>query len=552
MTIFKDAFSVLQKIGKAMMLPICVLPVAGVLLGVGSAGFSFVPPFLSQIMAQSGGVIFSNLPLFFAIGIALGLANNDGVSALAAVVGYSVLIATMGVAAKSFGVPTKEVMGMESIDTGIFGGILMGMVAAVLFNRFYKLSLPSYLGFFAGKRSVPILTAFAAVGCGLILSVVWPPIGVAIGKFSLWASSENPKLAFTLFGVGERLLLPFGLHHIWNYPFYFEVGHYTDPMTGKMVSGELARYMSGDPTAGNLAGAYLFKMWGLPAAALAIWRNARPENRDRIFGIMASAALTSFLTGITEPIEFSFLFLAPVLYLFHALLSGLAFPLTIALGIKHGTTFSHGLIDYIVLFPQSTNALWLLVIGPAWGALYYGIFSFVIRKFDLKTPGRETEMAATDSAQGSDKARELVSAFGGAANIASLDACITRLRVGVKSPAEVNQEKLKALGAAGVVVIGNSIQAIFGPLSENLKTDMESALSSKVVSTVHHSWYELFGGKDNVVDIRVCAGNRVRAEIKKSIPPQNFKQGKMMEVSPNIVHLLLSPNKKTVSLAEAP
>lgn len=560
MSIFKEAFSLLQKIGKAMMLPICVLPVAGLFLGVGSAGFTFIPDFLSQIMAQSGGVIFSNLPLFFAIGVALGLANNDGVSALAAVVGYGVLISTMGVTAKFLHVPTKEVMGLQSIDTGMFGGIIMGVVAAFLFNRFYKLSLPPYLGFFAGKRSVPILAALAGVGCGLVLSIVWPPIGLGIGKFSHWAATENPETAFTIFGIGERLLLPFGLHHIWNFPFYFEVGQYTDPATGKIVSGELARYMSGDPTAGNLAGAYLFKMWGLPAAALAIWRQAKPEHRNRILGIMASAALTSFLTGITEPIEFSFLFLAPVLYFFHALLSGSAFLITILLGIKHGTTFSHGLIDYIVLFPQSTHALWLLVIGPLWGALYYGVFTFAIRKFDLKTPGREDENATVEVKQGSRKTQELVSAFGGATNIKSIDACITRLRLSVNDPALVNKVLLKSLGAAGVVVIGDNVQAIFGPLSENLKTELESVLSSNTsagervttasATPVHESWYELFGGKQNVVDIRLCAANRIRAEIRNPLPALRFDQANWVQVTPHVVHLMLKPLHK-ISLETA-
>ena len=255
----------------------------------------------------------------------------------------------------------------------------MGLIAAAAFNRYYRLQLPSYLGFFAGKRSVPIITAFAVIVLGGALSVIWPPIGAGIDRFSQWAVHERPALAFTIYGVIERALIPFGLHHVWNVPFFFQAGSYTDPATGTVVQGEIARFISGDPTAGNMTGGYLFKMWGLPAAALAMWHAARPENRAKVGGIMISAALTAFLTGITEPIEFAFLFVAPVLYAVHAVLAGAAYFLCVALGIKHGFTFSHGLIDYIVLFPKSQGALWLLVIGPLWAAV-------VLRRLFLRDP----------------------------------------------------------------------------------------------------------------------------------------------------------------------
>lgn len=487
MSIGKTSYAFLQMIGKSLMLPVAVLPIAGLLLGFGSAHFSFMPEFLSNIMAQSGGAIFGNLPLIFAIGTALGLTKNDGVSALAATVGYVVMLATMGVAAKAFGVEVKPIMSIDSIDTGVFGGILIGLIAAWLFNRYYRIELPPYLGFFSGKRSVPILAAFAAVIVGLVLSVAWPPIGNSIQRFSLWAASENPTAAFSLYGFVERLLIPFGLHHIWNVPFFFEVGRFIDPATGKELQGEVARYIAGDPTAGNLAGGYLFKMWGLPAAALAMWRMARPENRAKVGGIMISAALTSFLTGITEPIEFSFMFIAPALYAIHAVLCAFAYFLCITLGIKHGMTFSHGLIDFVILFPQSTNALWYFVIGPIWGLMYYGLFSFMIAKFNLKTPGREIEDtsgllspivngSAVDGTTAPSKAGQLVAAFGGGANIANLDACITRLRVVVRDQTKVDTDRLKALGATAVMKVGNGIQAIFGTASENLKTDMEQYL----------------------------------------------------------------------------
>jgi PTS system glucose-specific IIC component len=498
MSIGRVAFGWLQKIGKSLMLPVSVLPAAGILLGVGSAKFSWLPASVSNVMAQAGGAVFSNLPLIFSVGVALGLTGNDGVAALAAVVGFAVMIATMGVMAPLVGYEPKPIMGIPSIETGVFGGILIGAVAAVLFNRFFRVKLPPYLGFFAGKRSVPILTALAAVFVGIVLSVVWPPIGRQIDVFSHWAASSNPATAFAIYGVVERALIPFGLHHIWNVPFFFQVGQYLDPATGKILTGEIPRFAAGDPTAGYLAGGYLFKMWGLPAAALAMWRTARPENRAKVGGIMISAALTSFLTGITEPIEFAFLFVAPVLYAMHALLAGAAYFVCVELGIRHGTTFSHGLIDFIVLYSNSTRGWWLLWLGPLWAGMYFVLFRTVIVKADLPTPGREKEdptavavdgaardagalpepAGAMAAATADGMTPRLVAAFGGADNIRSLDACITRLRVDLHDPSRASQDALRGLGAAGVVQVGTNMQAIFGTRSENLKTDMEEYMAS--------------------------------------------------------------------------
>jgi len=542
---FANAFSLLQKIGKCMMLPVAVLPVAGILLGVGSAEFSWLPHSLSLIMAKSGDAIFANLPLIFAIGVAIGLTDNDGVAALAGTVGYVVFLAAMGVCAKLLGIEVKPIMGIPSIETGVFGGIIVGIVAAACFNRFYKVQLPPYLGFFAGKRSVPIVTAFAVIVVGAVLSFVWPPIGNGIKAFSDWAALERPALAFTIYGVVERALIPFGLHHIWNVPFFFQAGEYTDPNTGSVVHGEIARFIAGDPTAGHMTGGYLFKMWGLPAAALAIWHTARRENRRKVGGIMISGALTSFLTGITEPIEFAFLFVAPLLYVIHAVLAGVAYFLCIVLGIKHGFTFSHGLIDYVVLFPKSQNALWLFVLGPIWAGLYYAVFSVAIRKLNLPTPGREVEdetAKAARSASGDSFALQLVRAFGGRSNIASLDACITRLRVKLHDVTKASAEKLKALGAAGVVVVGDGVQAIFGTQSENLKTEMLEYLKSagpeadevEAPSPVHAppaagvivklrdpdaarkaaAWLAALGGPGNVERVDACAETRVRVVLR--------------------------------------
>jgi PTS system glucose-specific IIC component len=577
--------ALLQKTGKSLMLPVSVLPVAGMLLGIGSAHFSWLPPLMSDVMAQSGGAIFGNLALIFAIGVALGVTQNDGVAALAAVVGYAVLLATMGVMAGLFGYKPTAIMGIQSIETGVFGGIVVGSIAGWLFNKYYRIQLPPYLGFFAGKRFVPIVTALACIVAGVVLSIVWPPIGRAIDVFSRWAAAGNPAMAFAIYGVVERALLPFGLHHIWNVPFFFEVGQYLDPATGTVIRGEIHRYTAGDPTAGNMAGGYLFKMWGLPAAAIAIWHSARPENRAKVGGIMISAALTSFLTGITEPIEFSFLFVAPLLYALHALLAGVAYFVCIELGIKHGMTFSHGFIDFVVLFNRSTHALWFFVLGPLWALMYYGLFRYVIRRFDLKTPGREVEADAdagvpAAAVAGAGLAAELVAALGGRANIQSLDACITRLRVQLVDPQRASPDRLKALGAAGVVKYSNNLQAIFGTRSENLKSDIEAYLRATgadlAASTAASvpaapaprpsnvpdadvmragaSIAEALGGARNIVSAEACALTRVRVQVRDTalVNEDALRRAGVagvMRLDGALLHLIVGPKADVLAAA---
>ena len=560
--ILKKAFGVLQQIGKALMLPVAVLPVAGILLGVGSSKYGFLPANLStviegdtsifaqgwpvwlaalsgllKVMANAGDVIFSSLPLIFAIGVALGLTKNDGVSALAATVGYMVLLATMGIVPNLLGTaPDSKVMGITTIDTGVFGGIVIGMVAAYLFNKYYRISLPPYLGFFAGKRFVPIATAFAAILVGAILSFIWPPIGNVINSAGQWAANENPSLATIVYGLVERALLPFGLHHIWNVPFFFQMGSFTTP-EGVVVHGDIQRFFSDDQTAGILGGGFLFKMWGLPAAAIAIWHTAKPENRVRIGGIMVSAALTSFLTGITEPIEFSFLFAAPVLYVIHACLAGTAFYVMNAVGAHMGFTFSQGCIDYVLYFHNDIRPLSVLVLGPIYALIYYVIFRKAIEWFDLKTPGREDNESGQETAgSGSELAGKVLAALGGSANLTSLDACITRLRVSLKDISKANTDELKALGAAGVVVVENNLQAIFGTLSENLKSDIEDyikqhgndsdaplpasapTVAAKSVAPIEVSepirrkakqFADLAGGSGNLADVHLAGLTRV-------------------------------------------
>jgi glucose PTS system EIICB or EIICBA component len=477
----RSPFAFLQKIGKSLMLPVAVLPVAGLLLGIGAAEFSWMPTILSLLMKNSGDVIFANLPLIFAIGVALGFTENDGVSAIAAAIGYMVMLATMGVMAGVWGVEPKPIMGIKAMETGVFGGILAGGLAAYMFNRYYKITLPTYLGFFAGKRFVPIVTALAAIGLGALLSVIWPPVQHTIDVFSHWAAVSDPRTAATVYGFVERLLIPFGLHHIWNVPFFFEIGSFTNP-AGQVVHGDINRFFAGDTSAGILAGAFLFKMFGLPAAAIAMWHEARPENKAKAGGILISAALTSFLTGITEPIEFAFLFVAPVLYFFHAILAATSQFVMNSLGAHMGFTFSQGGIDFVVfnVFGNNAQKWWLvLILGPIYAGIYYVVFRTSIRMFDLKTPGREVEAEGKAAAVGEGgQSRDLVVAFGGRGNIASLDACITRLRVAVNDPSKVDQAKLKSMGAAGVMVVGSGIQAIFGPLSENMKTGMQEYLRS--------------------------------------------------------------------------
>ncbi|CAL4323778.1 PTS glucose transporter subunit IIBC [Buchnera aphidicola] len=475
---FKNVFANLQKVGKSLMLPVSVLPIAGILLGIGSAHFSLIPETISQIMAQTGGAIFSNMPLIFAIGVALGFSNNDGVAALAAVVAYSILIQTLSVVEPIvLNMHINEIKNNNISDIGILGGIIAGLISAYMFNKFYRIQLPEYLGFFAGKRFVPIISGLFSIFIGLILSLVWPTIGYKIQIFSEWAAYQNPIIAFSLYGVVERALIPFGLHHIWNVPFQMQIGEYKNAI-GQIFHGDIARYMAGDITAGNLSGGFIFKMYGLPGAALAIWHAAKKENKSKIGSIMISAALTAFLTGITEPIEFSFILVAPILYVIHAILAGLSFPLCILLNMRAGTSFSHGFIDFIVLSGHSNKILLFPIVGICYGLLYYGIFYFLITTFDLKTPGREENKKNILFKNNTELAPYIIKALGGKNNIKNLDACITRLRITVVETSKINQDSLKNLGAAGVFIAGSGVQAVFGTRSENIKTAIDEYIKN--------------------------------------------------------------------------
>ncbi len=503
----KTAFSALQEIGKALMLPVAVLPAAGILLGLGAAlndksytWYNSIPDslhFVGKLMVGASDAIFGNLPIIFAMGVAVGLAAGAGVAALAALVGFLVMNSTMSAYlnlgdADNFAKMQalhpgaySRVLGIPTLQTGVFGGILMGALAAWMYNRYKDIQLPQFLGFFAGRRFVPIVTAASAIVLGIVLTYIWPVFQNGLNLFSSWAVNEQPTLASGMFGFINRLLIPFGLHHIWYQPFWFIAGDYVDPVTKQIVHGDMTRYLAGDKTGGTfMTGFFPIMGYALPAAALAIYQEARPERKAAIGGIMVSAALTSFLTGITEPIEFAFMFVAPVLYVFHAAMTGVSFMVCHLLNIHAGFTFSGGFIDYMLLWPKSTNALLIPVLGLVFAAIYYVVFRTLIRTMNLATPGREVEDVKTLAAGPAvipanerEEALEILRAFGGPENISNLDACITRLRVSVNDNALVSKSRLQQLGAAGVLEVGNSVQAVYGTRSDRIKESMKTIVA---------------------------------------------------------------------------
>jgi PTS system N-acetylglucosamine-specific IIC component len=384
----------LQRLGRSLMLPIAALPAAGLLLRLGQDDMlgRFSPlETVADVIAAAGGALFENLPLIFAVGIAIGWAKKaDGSTALAAVVGYLVLAGVFE-AMSPVVLGTDAAGEQEMINFGVLGGIVTGLVAAMLWQRYYRLKLPDYLGFFGGRRSVPIITAVVMIFVGVLMSFVYPLFDIALTELGE-AVNANTVIGGGIFGVVNRLLIPLGLHHIINSVVWFIIGDYEG------VQGDLNRFFAGDPEAGTfMTGFFPIMMFALPAAAMAIWHEARPAQRKIVGGIMLSTALTAFLTGITEPLEFSFLFVAWPLYVIHALLTGTSLALTNALGIHDGFSFSAGAIDYLLNFGQATRPLWLIPIGLGYAAVYYVLFRFVIRKWNLRTPGREEE--PTDAGQ---------------------------------------------------------------------------------------------------------------------------------------------------------
>jgi N-acetylglucosamine PTS system EIICBA or EIICB component len=385
----------LQKFGRSLMLPIAALPVAALLLRLGQPDLLGADGLgwdrVAAVIGAAGNAIFSNLPLLFALGVAIGMAKKaDGSTALAAVVGYLVFKG-VGDAMSPFvlGVAGKGEE-QELINYGVLGGIVMGLTAAYLWQRYHRIGLPPYLAFFGGRRFVPIITAFAAIVIAVAMSLVYPLFDKGLTSTGTWVTNNDVVGGF-VYGTLNRLLIPLGLHHILNSGPWFIIGDYK-AADGVVYHGDIARFLHGDPTAGAfMTGFFPIMMFALPAAALAIWHEAKPAHKKAVGGIMLSAALTSFLTGVTEPLEFAFMFVAWPLYVIHAVLTGTSLALVNLLGVRDGFGFSAGLFDYVLNFGIATRPLWLIVIGLGYAALYYFLFRFVIRKWKLRTPGREED-----------------------------------------------------------------------------------------------------------------------------------------------------------------
>ena len=439
----------LQRIGKALMLPIAVLPAAGLLLRFGQADLLNIP-----FIANAGNAIFANLALIFAIGVAIGFSkDNNGAAALSGAIGYLVL--TEGTKALD-----------KDINMGVLGGILAGIIAGLLYNRFHDIKLPEWLGFFSGRRFIPIITSVAMVLLAGIAGIAWPPILDAINGLGNWIIGLG-AIGSGIFGFLNRLLIPLGLHHVLNSLFWFQFGEYA----GK--TGDIARFFAGDPNAGGyMTGFFPVMMFGLPGAAFAIVAAAKPEKRKATLGMFIGLALTSFLTGITEPIEFSFMFIAPLLYGVHAVLTGLSFVITSMLGIRDGFTFSAGAIDYALNFNIAEKPLLLLVVGLVYAVIYFVIFYGLIKAFNIKTPGREDEdenlnIETSAATVGNNKyeimAHHFINDIGGRENITTIDNCTTRLRLNIKEMEKVNESALKDHGAKGIMKLNKTnLQIVVG------------------------------------------------------------------------------------------
>ena len=451
-------FEKLQSIGKALMLPIAVLPAAALLLRLGAPDVLNIP-----FVTKAGGAIFDNLALIFSIGIGVGLAkDNNGAAGLAGAVGYLVL--TSGLKAIN-----------ADLNMSVLAGILSGIEAGLLYNRYHDIKLPEFLGFFGGRRFVPIVTALVSLVLALVFGVIWGPCQAFIHAVGEWIIGAGVVGTF-VYGVLNRLLIPFGLHHILNSFIWFVFGEYTTP-DGVVATGDLNRFFAGDPHAGMfMAGFYIMMMFGMPAVALAMYHAAKKENRPKIAGALASVAFTAFLTGITEPIEFMFMFIAPVLYGIHAVLTGLALSVAYALGILHGFGFSAGFIDYVLNFGLATKPLLIIPVGLAFGVVYYVIFSWAIRHYDLPTIGRYDDEGLdeeTDEATKADDYTEaMVANLGGLDNLEDVGYCVTRLRLTVKDPEKVDEEAIKRMGVRGIFTKGRAVQVVIGTHAELVANDI--------------------------------------------------------------------------------
>ena len=457
----KKVLAELQNIGKALMLPVATLPIAALLMRLGAGDVLNIP-----VMFASGHIIFDNLPLIFGIGVAIGISKDGhGAAALSGAVAYLVLTEV-----------TKTMN--DTINMGVLSGIIGGYLAAKLYNKFSNIKVPKVLGFFGGKRFVPIVTGFAALLLGILLGWVWPPIQNAIQAFGEFLTGSG-AIGVGIYGTFNALLLPTGLHHLLNSLVWFVFGSYD---TGsEIINGDLFRYFAGDPTAGNfMAGFYPVFMFGMLGAALAMYHTARKDQRKIVGGLLLGAAGTFALTGIGEPLLFLFIFTAPMLFGVHAILQGTSLAVTTLLGVKHGFRFSAGLIDYVLNFGLSTKGWLIIPIGIVYFFLYYFIFRFLIKKFDLKTPGREDEVEEEVKIEGTpdEVALKYVEFLGGKENIKHCDACITRLRLQLADPKKVNESGLKKLGSSGVFKMKNSVQVVVGTHAEFIAQDINKVLKA--------------------------------------------------------------------------
>ena len=525
-------FGVLQRVGRSFMLPIALLPVAGLFLGIGSSftntttlnayhltgiiregGLLFT---ILEVMRETGSAVFDNLPLLFAMGVAIGMAKKEKeVAALSGAVAYlimntaiSAMITANGGVETMAANSTTSTLGITTLQMGVFGGIIVGLGVAALHNRFYKIQLPQVLSFFGGTRFVPIICSIVYLGVGILLFFLWPLVqsGIAaLGGLVL----KSGYIGTWIYGIIERALIPFGLHHVFYMPFWqTELGG-SMVIDGVLVQGAqnifFAQLASGSAEPFSLAatrfmtGKFPFMIFGLPAAAFAMYRAAKPEKKKAVGGLLLSAALTSALTGITEPLEFSFLFAAPLMYGVHCILAGLSYMLMHLLGVTVGMTFSGGIID-LTLFGvlqgnAKTNWLWIVGVGLLYAVIYYFVFYFMITKLNLKTPGREEggetklytrkDMEQKKSGEAKENSADRTSALivlglGGRSNILDIDCCATRLRVTVKDGALVSEDRLKASGASGVIRKGNGVQVIYGPRVSVIKSDLEDYLERDI------------------------------------------------------------------------
>lgn len=535
MKILRDkVFGILQRVGRSFMLPIAILPVAGLLLGIGSSftnettvatyglqsilGEGTLLHSLLVIMNKAGSVVFDNLPVIFAVGVAIGMAKSEKeVSALSALIAFFVMHITINAILSLTGKVLPDgtvspevlhgtiapVCGIPSLQMGVFGGIIVGLGVAALHNRFHKIVLPNALSFFGGSRFVPIISTIVYLLVGILMYFVWP--WVQNGIFKLGGLVTNTGYFGTLiFGIVKRALIPFGLHHVFYLPFWQTAVGGTMMVDGSLIQGgqniffaQLASpntvHFSADATR-YFSGEFIFMIFGLPGAALAMYHSAKPEKKKAAGGLLLSASLTCMLTGITEPIEFSFLFAAPILFGVQVLLAGLAYMLAHIFGIAVGLTFSGGFLDLFLFGILQGNAktgwLWIIPLGIVYFILYYVSFRVLIKKFDLKTPGREDDgetrlytkndfkdgRKKTKNAAAEERSGLIAKGLGGNANIAYIDCCATRLRITVKDAAKVSDDILRRTGARGIIKKGTGIQVVYGPEVTVIKAHLEDYL----------------------------------------------------------------------------